>query len=114
RAYYAENWSQVSRSVMKVLDQKVAIFKAQQAREKAEQEQQAKHWAKREERRHRRYEQAEPTRRFLKENQLTELHEAATPKTPDPLAAANPLSLEYEGRRRRKPSPPKQRPSPKL
>lgn len=114
RAYYAEKWSQVPKSVMEVIDREVAIWKGKQAREKAEQEKEAEYWAKREERRHRRYEQAEGTRRFLKQNQLTELHEAATPKTPDPLAAANPLSLEYAGRRRRTPSPPKERPSPKL
>lgn len=101
-ALEAESWDDIDERIKLQTDAAWAIEKARIARAQEEQQQLAERAAKQEKRKQQRYAAEGKVRQFARDNKYAIVHESSKAKSPDPLAAENPLSLAYKGRRTRK------------
>lgn len=109
KVYASDSWFGHPERIQTALDEGWVIEQARMARQEAEQAATAARLASNASRNQHRREEVREINHYLRQKDLSIVHEAAEAKPPDKVAAANPCSEEYSGRakrQRRKPSAP--------
>ena len=92
----------ISERIRQALDREWALAKWRAKGQEREAAELRERQRKQEERRQKRWKDANPTRQFLKAHNLSIVHEAARPPSPDLLAAEIPFLSTYKNKRKRK------------